>query len=198
MGSTRLPIPCWLPLFLAGTGLSLGVSGRPEAARSPGARAARLQLCVLHGRWGGLGLRYDWATAWPILQRQDRTRCAASLTERDVSTYRCGKHELVLTPAASAALRAALSSRNRGESPDLDLRGFVVAFDGRPLYGGIFLFPMSAMGISFPVIYPRREGARLVLAIRPTHVPFGKVTSTTRIEDTALFRHLAAEQLLSR
>ena len=55
----------------------------------------------------------------------------------------------------------------------LDQRAFLVSLDGVPVYGGIFLHPMSSMGISFPVIYVEAQDGKLAFAIRPVHSVLG-------------------------
>jgi hypothetical protein len=79
---------------------------------------------------------------------------------------------ITLLPGPSEELvgRLAGNDRRRPRPEEaLGLRGFVVVLDGRPVYGGIFMQPFSAMGISFPVIYPRSADGRLTFSLRPAH-----------------------------
>ncbi len=67
--------------------------------------------------------------------------------------------------------------RRRHPLEVLGLRGFVVVLDDCPAYGGIFMHPVSAMGIDFPVIYPDTANARLTFSLRPIHEVSGDYAS---------------------
>jgi hypothetical protein len=49
---------------------------------------------------------------------------------------------------------------------------FVVTAKDKPLYGGVFMFPESEEGISFPVIYEDSKEGKTTFTIRPRHSIF--------------------------
>jgi hypothetical protein len=138
------------------------------------------QLDILNGNWGSLRLGYELPGAWATLQRAEPSTVAFSLTADGVESYNWPEQVLTLTPDASQAVvaRFAQSDEER-EYPEaaLDQRGFVARLGAAPIYGGIFLHPMSSMGISFPVIYASSANGKLMFALRPVHSILGDYTS---------------------
>ena len=56
--------------------------------------------------------------------------------------------------------------------PGLNSKSFIATSDGVPIYGGIFLDQVSAMGIDFPVIYAKTVQDRVTFVLRPSHSMF--------------------------
>ncbi len=138
------------------------------------------QLDILDGNWGSLRLGYDFQGAWSTLQRVEPAAVALSLTSDDVEGYHWAGQILTLTPAASQAVIARFAQNDEErEYPEaaLDQRAFVARLGGNPVFGGIFLHPMSSMGISFPVIYASTAQGKLTLALRPVHSVMGDYKS---------------------
>jgi RNA polymerase sigma-70 factor len=108
-----------------------------------------------------------------------------------IARYDWARHGLTLTAEATAGLLKALAdesrsprpadglvqfSRSIGLSKDLEhalnIRGFLVALDGVPRYGGIFLGPMSQRHIEYPVMRATFAAGQATFYQLPVHVPF--------------------------
>ena len=114
-----------------------------------------------------LELGYTLDESWPILSTVDLGGASLILTVDDVDSYAWADQEMTLTTSASRRMVDAFGTTI--SSPDLTGKPFVVTVDGIRVYGGVFLYPQSAMGISYPVIYTGSVGGQLVLTIRPYH-----------------------------
>lgn len=137
---------------------------------------ARFELHILQGTWSSMQLGYDLEPAWAALRDGYASASAFSLTENDVEAYDWQRQIFTLSSAASQALVDQFAETDeQREHPDaaLDQRAFVVTVDGDPIYGGIFLHPMSSMGIYFPVIYVTAHEGVLAFTLRPIQSVLG-------------------------
>ncbi len=108
-----------------------------------------------------------------------------------IAHYDWARHGLVLTADATAGLLQALADESRSSRPhdwlkqlnnslgwgnDLEhalyTRGFLVALDGVPRYGGIFLSALSQQSIGFPVMRATLAAGQATFYQLPIHVPF--------------------------
>jgi hypothetical protein len=163
---------------------SLTVGSETTAAAQPSDERTSMdthfELHILDESSVQLRLGYDFQPAWTVLKRAYRSRIAFTITEREVETYEWSRQVITLRPGPSEELVAKLARNDeerRHPEAALDLRGFVVVLDGHPVYGGIFMQPLSAMGIDFPVTYARLADSRLVLSLRPGHEVSGDYAS---------------------
>jgi hypothetical protein len=163
--------------------------GDPRPGQSAGKPEPRFQLAFLRQDRKGLGLRDAWEPDWPRLQAAAGDPLLR-LDERDVVAYDAENLRIVLRPAVTPRLLAAVRAlpgrvpvwlrgiTNLWSSEDLntvlDERGFVVSVDGRPLYGGIVLLPGAERAISYPTLNAAVDGDRhivLQLLFRPLRIP---------------------------
>lgn len=105
-----------------------------------------------------------------------------------IAHYDWARHGLTLTAEATAGLLEALANESRPQRPydllaqltsdllehTLYTRGFLVALDGVPRYGGIFLFAMSQMAIDYPVMRATLAAGHVTFYQLPTHIPFAQ------------------------
>ncbi len=108
-----------------------------------------------------------------------------------IAHYDWARHGLALTAEATAGLLQALADESRSSRPhdwltqlsnslgwgnDLEhalyTRGFLVALDGVPRYGGIFLSAMSQQSITFPVMRATLAAGQATFYQLPIQVPF--------------------------
>lgn len=135
-------------------------------------RPKQFQLHILEGDWASLRLGYEPQPAWAVLQRDYAAAIAHNLTEKDVESYGWTDQVLTLSSRSAEALIARFArNEEEREHPEtaLDQRVFIVLLNGSPLYGGIFLHPMSSMGIHYPVIYVAPGEGKLRFTLRPVH-----------------------------
>jgi hypothetical protein len=162
---------------LAAIALVLLIAG-PRPVRAAGTPAPRFQIAFLHKDVKGLGLGDVWEAGWPLLQ------AAASnplllLDERDVVAYDAASLRIVLRPEVTPRLLAAVRALP-GYLPEwlrqlealwstdelkavLDRRGFVVSFEGQPLYGGIVRPDSSGNSTSYPALEAAMDGDRHIV-----------------------------------
>ena len=110
---------------------------------------------------------------------------------REIESYDWKRQSITLTAEATKRLVAVLPSREQmnptarsiknmserlgwGDAVGLSLlyKGFLVFVEGRPVYGGIVLEPMSQLRIHFPVLRFETRNNKSVLSVMPVHVPF--------------------------
>jgi hypothetical protein len=125
---------------------------------------------VIHiGEWdktvSEANLGYTVESSWPLLSEWYPTGTTFTIETTDIDSYDWQTHVLTLTPEASANYRSTFETAKL-------LLGFVVTVRDEPQYGGVFLFRMSAMGISFPVIYADPVDNKIAFTIRPRHSVF--------------------------
>jgi hypothetical protein len=165
----------------AGTSLSFcsnaGVGKMPVTTSTPSVKSeGSFHLHILQGDLDSLELRSDLRAAWDIIQRVYPTTIAFSLTEDDVESYDWSEQVIVFTPEASSSLISTLAgsdSEKLSPAQILGYRAFLVTLNNKPLYGGVFMFPMSAMRINYPVIYAQFAEEKLSFKIRPIHSVIG-------------------------
>lgn len=130
----------------------------------------RFQLHILEGTWDSMELGYDLDPAWALIQGGYASSIGLSLSEGDVETYDWDNQILTLNSSSSQAVVSNFAQTDeQRDHPEaaLDQRVFVVLLDGTPVYGGIFLHPMSSMGIYFPVIHVESQDGQLGFILRP-------------------------------
>lgn len=108
-----------------------------------------------------------------------------------IAHYDWARHGLSLTAEATAGLLEALADESRSLRPydgltqlsrsiglgndlehALNTRGFLVALDGVPRYGGIFLGAMSQQLIRYPVMRATLAAGQATFYQLPIHIPF--------------------------
>lgn len=182
--ATTCPI-VWLALAL-GT----AAPGWPAGHGAPDAAPSRFRLTILIADWEDLGRAQEWSAAWPRL-KQAAGNALLTIDERDVAAYDWQAQRIVLHPAVSLRVLAAVQERPEiserlrrlralWSTDDLmdaaNLRGFVVSLDGRPLYGGIFLHKHSQLSMGYPVIHVAMDDdRRIVLRLSPIQFAFGSL-----------------------
>jgi hypothetical protein len=107
-------------------------------------------------------LGYTVESSWSLLIEWYLTDSTFVIDTSDVDNYDWEQHVITLTPEASANFYSAF------ELAKYPL-AFVVTVNDKPMYGGIFLFRQSAMGILFPVIYEDYTDGKVTFTIRPRH-----------------------------
>ncbi len=114
-------------------------------------------------------LGYTRESSWPVLQAAYPEQVEAQITEAGVSEYRWTDQTIVLSPAASMALLEGLDCPGDMQQYAICLlwHAFVVAVDGVPSYGGVFLTPGSQAAIQYPVIHVSGDENALILTVRP-------------------------------
>ena len=142
-------------------------SATPSASNEMGGSLS-FQLHILKEGWVQLKLGYKREQSWTVLEKMNLEDSEFVFTEKDIDVYDWTKQSVVLTSEASVRLRERFPKDKYLPIP-LSQRGFVVTLEGEKFYGGIFLEPMSAMAISYPVIYPDTSQDKIVFSIRPVH-----------------------------
>ncbi len=160
---------------LAAVALVLLIGG-PRPGRSAGTPAPRFQIAFLRQDSQSLGLSNAWEADWPRLQAAAANPLLL-LDERDVVAYDAETLRIVLRPAVTPRLLAAVQALpglpewprklkalwSTGElNMVLDERGFVVSLDGRPLYGGIVLRGTERI-IHYPTLDAAMDGDRHIV-----------------------------------
>jgi hypothetical protein len=169
--------------FLFALALAAGAGGQGSAMAEP--QPSPYELVFLAADWNDLALGYAWEEAWPKLRAAAGGPGGFVVREADVQSYYWPTQRVTLTPEATTRLLAGLRELkkeplrkllDRSPTPDLERllyqRPWVVRVGGEPLYGGIGLDAISAMGINFPVIHGQLAGGRAVLRFLPAHMPF--------------------------
>lgn len=179
MRSTGICLNLIKILLMIGVGTSLsscssqGVSEMPVTTSTPSVESeGSFHLHILQGDLSSLELGSDLRVAWDIIQRVYLTTIAFSLTENDVESYDWSEQVIVFTPEASSRLISTLAgsdSEKLSPTQVLGYRAFLVTLNDKPIYGGVFMFPPSAMGIKYPVIYAQFADEKLSFKIRPIH-----------------------------
>jgi hypothetical protein len=144
-----------------------GETPSPSASREE--KAFALHIMNLKDSVGQLG--YAQEKSWPILKAGFREATVLTLSVDDIETFEWSSQTITLSAAASHAFRETFKTRApvAGDRlPNMYCAPFVVTTSGIPLYGGIFLDRMSAMGIRYPVIYLNEaKDGRLTLTVSP-------------------------------
>jgi hypothetical protein len=175
----RIPLALIAALSLSS---SVAFAATPKTPPPPPPPAQHFTLRVLEQDWFVLGLGYDTNNkAWKVMEHLPSTDLA-HLGEDDIESYDFSCQTITLSPTATQKLRETLSTPprlKRGDpqrmpvtglslEPELYLKVFVVELDGHYLYAGVFLDPVSQMGIDFPVIrIDDSSGARVVFHLAP-------------------------------
>jgi len=141
------------------------------------------ELRILDATFDTLTLGYEPKLAWEKLQHAWSTQTALVVSVDDIASYDWERQTLTLALSCTNAIVDRFWSPVRPKDPEgfLGMRAFVVTLDREAIYGGIFLRRISAMGIDYPVVYPRWSGDQLELSIRPVHM-IGR--ETTEFEPT--------------
>ncbi len=164
-------------LILMGAAMILSSCGTTENTSMDTNQSFRIAIMAESVGSQPPGLGYTVTSSWPILQQAYPSQVVYNITENDIAVYDWSHQIVTLTPQASTALIEAVVCPDEQRTDLIFLcfasRAFVVSFDEKPLYGGVFLYPESAMGIDFPVIYVSCVGDAVVLTIRPIHVLAG-------------------------
>jgi hypothetical protein len=126
-------------------------------AHTPPPTAPRFKLVILAGDFMSLRLGYPWEQSWPLLQRADLDSPLATLSEDDLAQVDWERQVFTLSEAALAQMIAQfdLPTGEQGDwriSHALYQQAFILLLDDAPLYGGIILPMISAMGIQYPVL----------------------------------------------
>jgi len=184
-------------------------SGAPDSAHS-------FQLVILKQGLDDLGVGYDYDKLFPRWRDGRSKQTLFTIGVGDIETYSWGTQGIVLTSDATARLTEALGGEgDRKESVGelnkmkeslgwgnalehaLYTKGFVTLLDGEPLYGGIFLDPLSQRPVDFPVIrVSRTADGRAVFHAMPIHFVFLTYDPITQIEaslDVAVTPEAAAD-----
>ena len=118
------------------------------------------------GLWTGEFPGYTVESSWqPLIEWYEEGASLVIETE-DIDHYDWGQQEIFLTEDAAAEYDAI----HRSSMATFSWPAFVATVDGEPIYGGIFLFRGSAMGIDYPVIYAEPRGEHTAFVIRSTHL----------------------------
>lgn len=130
------------------------------------------------GRWWEkpvweANLGYTVESSWPLLQEWYPTEATLIINLNDIESYNWKKHEMWLTPEASAEFASTFEDKMGGRIP-----AFVVTAKEQPIYGGVFLYYPSAMGIQYPVIYTDWVDKSIRFTIRPWHSIFWQQIGT--------------------
>ena len=146
--------------------LALGACAQTPTVPAPAGQP--FSIIVLAGSWDSLQLGYAADPAYAKLRTQMGGPRAATIAEADIQSYHWARQMLTLTQAATARLLTELAV---SASPDaefaFDHRAFIVATGADFVYGGVFLRPISPMGIAYPVIAADDAGGQIVLTLRP-------------------------------
>lgn len=119
-------------------------------------------------------LGYTVESSWDILRNAYPSKVTYTLTENDIALYDWSNQIITLTVSSSSALKERYPVLKSNIFPELiDGQPFIVVFDERPIYGGIFIYQPSPRYIRFPVIYWNRDGDQFSLKIRPAHYIIG-------------------------
>ncbi len=121
------------------------------------------------GEWNRTGVKanlgYTLDSSWSLLKEWYSTGATFIVKTPDIEKYDWDNQILTLTPETSESLIAEFESAKH-------MLAFVTTVNGEPLYGGLFMFRQSAMGISFPVIYEDSIDGKTTFTIRPRHSIF--------------------------
>ena len=149
-------------LFSVGLGACAPIPTAPIPSGQP------FSIIVLEGSWDSLQLGFAADPAYAKLRTQIGSPRAATIAEADILSYQWARQTLTLTQAATARLLKELAV---SASPDaefaFDHRAFIVATGADFVYGGVFLRPISPMGIAYPVIAADGASGQIVMTVRP-------------------------------
>jgi hypothetical protein len=138
------------------------ISCGPGANSSSGASDTfQMHIGVWPGEFPGFTVESSWQ---PLIEWYEEGATLIIETE-DIDHYDWVRHEIFLTDDAAGEYYAI----DRLSRATLSWPAFVVTINGEPIYGGIFLFRGSAMGIDYPVIYAETKNERIAFVIRPRH-----------------------------
>jgi hypothetical protein len=131
---------------------------------------SNFSLIILSGTLDSLKLGYSLKQSFDILSNASTADATISLASTDIEAYSWSKQVFTLTQSASTAVLVALKAAPEASADlALDHRAFVVALDGTPVYGGVFLQLGSPLALKYPVIYAQYIDTRFVFAVRPVH-----------------------------
>jgi len=141
------------------------------------------------------------------------------ITESDIESYNWPDQSIMLTPKASLRLVKLMKKffPPIEESPlprrkdwfylgmvniALTEQIFLIVFKGKKLYGGIFIYPESARGASYPVIYSKVTAftdleplkLQIMLVIRPEHSVMGALDGYKKL-DPSLKKRIELEKV---
>ncbi len=148
--------------------ICVGLGACAPTPTGPAPAGQPVSIVVPAGSWDSLQLGYAAEPAYAKLRAQIGGPVAATIAEADIQSYHWARQTLTLTQAATARLLKDLAV---SASPDaefaFDHRAFIVATGADFVYGGVFLRPISPMGIAYPVIAADGASGQIVLSIRP-------------------------------
>jgi hypothetical protein len=153
---------------LAAVLVTVAMGACAQTPTTPAPSGQPFSIIVLDGSWDSLQLGYSAEPAYAKLRSMAGGPTAATISEREVEVYDWARQTLTLTSAASGRLLADLRvSAAPAAEYAFDHRVFVVALGAEFVYGGVFLRPISPMGIAYPVIAADDASGRIVLTLRP-------------------------------
>jgi hypothetical protein len=146
--------------------VAVGACAQTPAAPAPAGGA--FAIILPEGSWDSLQLGYSLEPAYAKLRGLAGGKRAATISEADIETYHWSRQTLTLTASASTRLLKDLASPvSPAAEFAFDHRVFIVTLGTEFVYGGVFLRPISPMGIAYAVIAADDTSGRIVLTIRP-------------------------------
>ena len=151
---------------------------------------APFELIILKTHWSHQDMGNHAPKAFDALSAMDAGESVFTVTTDEIEAYDWDRQLITLTPGATDALLGNAEAQRAPEevSALIDLkrragwgnrvessvanRCFVVRTRGEFVYGGIFLEPLSQMGIAFPVARAASANGRARIALLPVHIPF--------------------------
>jgi len=123
-------------------------------------------LYIMDKDWEYLKNKYEYNEVWPVIKEMNSKNNLVEISEQDIKEYNWSTQEITLTSSASERLNSKISKEKWFNIRVLKTI-FIVAVDGQPMYGGVFIEKESQAGIDFPVIYPDTENDQIIFQIRP-------------------------------
>ncbi len=134
---------------------------------------------------------FEYSQIWEELKTSYKSNALFTIGTEEIDSYDWKRQSITLTPEATKHLietlpadedlhPQALEIKKMAEhlgwsniiALSLNYKGFVVVVDGAPLYGGLFLEPVSQLAIQFPVLRTDMQDNKAILWILPVHVTF--------------------------
>jgi hypothetical protein len=151
----------------------------------------RFQLVILKKDWSDLKLGYTFPEAFTLLKSAQTAGPLLVIGQEDIESYNWSRQSITLSVQATVKLMASLPpeddwkpnnrfmakvKREHGWGNPIEWalhqKGFLVFINEEPLFGGVFLEPMSQMAIQYPVIRPGLIGNKAVFYLLPVQLPF--------------------------
>ena len=188
-------------IFLLALLLSL-ISCNVTGENTQASKDSEFQLVVLDyqvTRYGELG--HNWQTAWPVLQAAYPSHAACTISADAIDSYDWSEQIITLTTQASVAILdiyevTSEDCRKNRDKVCLIRLAFVVVYQGKPLYGGIFWIKdyMGAEAFLYPIIYSMiTADGRVAFIIRPNNLS----SETYSADDWLLIKDKRIEALFA-